>query len=948
MQPRILYGRSRRRALLGAVAVLVLAVVAAVFPILAANAVHDTGVFQLDGSILHDNTATYSWSDLFTSAGVLKSGLPNATVLSAKFFADYAVPDASYFTQNGAGVKDTDAIANWGCKTQNNPTAKDNLLNAYVAFVQIPSNAPDNAGDVVLYLASERQSNNGNSFAGFWLFKSAVSCNPTTGAFTGVHSDGDLLVVSNYTNGGTSQNVTLYKWQTSTSSLVAVANGGVCGSTAPDQMCAIANATTTIAAQWPPGNTPAPSGAPAGSFGLQSQTFVETGLDLTSLLNGNVPCFTYFQAETRSSQTLSATLKDFDSGSFSNCVPPTVTTSLNGNGTSSVVVGSPVKDTATLSGAVGIPKGTLTYSLYTDSACTVAATSPLFGNGTNSDTVTLNPDGTVPASPTLTFTHTSPPTYYWQASYSGDATPTLGGRNLASMSACTSEPLTITPEPTGITTTPQPSSVTVGGMLNDSAMLSGLVDPVTSGNGTGSITFQLFDPSDATCAAQTGEPVYTQSVTATANGSYSTNPGFASNVVGVWHWVALYSGDVNNKSSASTCTSEAVSVGQATPKIATTPTPTTLVVGSGGFSDTADVTLGYHPGDGTSPDGTVTFKLYGPFDSAASASTFTCVDSGAGANLLLTVSDVGASTKDATSAQYASNPTPSTSSYTPTQVGQYQWVAYYNGNANNAATNSVCDDTTEVVTVTAASPTINTKPSPTTITIGNDASFSDTATVSGGYFPAAPPNGTVTFELYGPFSSAPGPASCVDTGTEMNLLATDANVSAAATPAPTQTSATYNSPGFTPSVVGIYQWVATYNPNPNNMGVAGKCGTTSEQVTVQPATPPIASTIMLGDTVKVSPVTGAGSPTGTVSFSLYGPFTSLASVSCTGTPVTTEGPALIDANGEASTPTSVAVAAGIYAWQVTYTSTAPNYSGTSTTCTAEMANISYEAPSPIS
>jgi hypothetical protein len=85
--------------------------------------------------------------------------------------ADATTPDATFFTQNGAGVKDIQPIANSGCKTQNNPTPKDDLQNAYAALVKVPDTAPDNAGDQVLYLGSERGSNNGDSFAGFWLLK---------------------------------------------------------------------------------------------------------------------------------------------------------------------------------------------------------------------------------------------------------------------------------------------------------------------------------------------------------------------------------------------------------------------------------------------------------------------------------------------------------------------------------------------------------------------------------------------------------------------------------------------------------------------------------------------------------------------------------------------------------------------------------------------------------
>src|SRR5450759_1943860 len=397
-----------------------------------ALAVHDTGVFELDGNIAHDGTSTYDWGNLFNASGQ-SIVAPNAVLLNSTFLKDYAVPDPTYFSSNGGGVKDVNPISNWGCVTINNPTPKDNLQNAYAAFVQVPAGAPDNAGDFVLYLGSERASNNGDSFAGFWLFKNPVACNPATGTFTGSHTNGDILVVSNYTNGGGSQDVNVYEWQNGT--LVSLGNGGICGASTPDAACAIANNTALPAASvpWPPGST----------SGILANTFVEAGVDLTKTFGANgqaVPCFSFFQAETRSSQQLTATLKDFAGGNFSTCKPPVVTTSQNNSGPAlTVPVGTAVTDVANLSGIVGTPgPGTLTYSLYSGTSCDANGnpTGSLVAVTGNPSTVNVTAGGLQP--PSFTFTPASAGTFQWIATYSGD-----GGRNQPSASNCGDEPLRV-------------------------------------------------------------------------------------------------------------------------------------------------------------------------------------------------------------------------------------------------------------------------------------------------------------------------------------------------------------------------------------------------------------------------------------------------------------------------------------------------------------------------
>jgi len=102
---------------------------------------------------------------------------------------------------------------------------------------------------------------------------------------------------------------------------------------------------------------------------------------------------------------------------------PTIATSLY---LSSISAGSADYDTATLSGATANAGGYVTYTVYSDSSCST----PVETAGT-----VLVFNGTVPNSFIATFPAAG--TYYWQASYSGDA------NNAPALSTCNSEPLTV-------------------------------------------------------------------------------------------------------------------------------------------------------------------------------------------------------------------------------------------------------------------------------------------------------------------------------------------------------------------------------------------------------------------------------------------------------------------------------------------------------------------------
>jgi hypothetical protein len=197
---------------------------------------------------------------------------------------------------------------------------------------------------------------------------------------------------------------------------------------------------------------------------------------------------------------------------------PSISTSLS---SSSVEVGTAVHDSSTLTNASINAGGTVTYTVYTDTACSQGAQSA----GTK--TVT---NGVVPDSNPITFDTAGD--YYWQAVYSGDT------NNNGATSLCTSEHLVVNKA--------NPSASTAQHLIpNDDFTLSGGFSP------TGTITFNLYAPDHPTCS---GTPALTQTVTVSGNGTYNTtNTTFVASTEGTWRWQSSYSGDGNNNSATSAC-----------------------------------------------------------------------------------------------------------------------------------------------------------------------------------------------------------------------------------------------------------------------------------------------------------------------------------------------------------------------------------------------------------
>ena len=122
------------------------------------------------------------------------------------------------------------------------------------------------------------------------------------------------------------------------------------------------------------------------------------------------------------------------------------------------------------------------------------------------------------------FTTVAAGTYRWVAAYSGDA------NNAAVTTACNdaNESVVVTKAAPAIATQAS-APATVGGTISDTATLSGGTGP------TGTITFNVFGPNNATCS---GTPAFTSTVTVAGNGNYLSGP-FTATAPGTYRFVAV-------------------------------------------------------------------------------------------------------------------------------------------------------------------------------------------------------------------------------------------------------------------------------------------------------------------------------------------------------------------------------------------------------------------------
>src|SRR6266699_4107259 len=190
----------------------------------------------------------------------------------------------------------------------------------------------------------------------------------------------------------------------------------------------------------------------------------------------------------------------------------------------SIVLGTAVHDTATLSGQTATAGGTVTYAFWTTGTCT--------GTRTAAGTVTVT-NGVVPNS--NTFTPTTVGSYSFNATYSGDA------NNAAATATC--EPLTVTQASTTTSVASSANPSFFGQSVTFTATVTGSTTVATP---TGTVQFK----DGATVLATVG--VTTTAGVTTATFTTSTL------AVGSHSITATYSGDTNFTGSTSAVLTQTV------------------------------------------------------------------------------------------------------------------------------------------------------------------------------------------------------------------------------------------------------------------------------------------------------------------------------------------------------------------------------------------------------
>jgi FG-GAP repeat len=185
---------------------------------------------------------------------------------------------------------------------------------------------------------------------------------------------------------------------------------------------------------------------------------------------------------------------------------------------------------------------------------------------------------------------------------------------------------------------------------------------------TGTITFKVFGPRSTapTSCASGGTTVGT--ATASNNGTYHPTAGFTPPGTGDYWWYASYAGDLSNNAAHTPCGKSMAKtlVSLASPSLSTA-APSWARAGSAITASLIEGTLS----GGSTPTGTITFKVFGPQSTAPG----TCTSGGR---------TVGTATVSNDGTYH------STASFTPASAGDYWWYASYGGDSNNNPARSRC------------------------------------------------------------------------------------------------------------------------------------------------------------------------------------------------------------------------------------------------------------------
>jgi len=313
----------------------------------------NNGAFELEGNITLGGNGD-DWINL---------NCPGATPTPTAATSTGVIPyDGKNYTQGGSkDIYDINAntttSTNW-LWTQSSVPDKNLISNAYAAEYSLPDS--NGNPETLLYVGGDRFTNNGDAFIGVWFFQSPVFTVPnspgtfrsgdTTAAPLAQHVFGDILILADFTQGGTAASPKVFKWvapctdDTTAFPPIVAGNCPIAGRTAKGAVISNCQKGGTLCDITPPPALPgtpvfnqgfsngslqtiptacqstwqftSKTGTPTGTIDVNE--FFEVGINLTALGLG-AECFPTFAVETRSSQSVDAQLKAFVLHSFENC-----------------------------------------------------------------------------------------------------------------------------------------------------------------------------------------------------------------------------------------------------------------------------------------------------------------------------------------------------------------------------------------------------------------------------------------------------------------------------------------------------------------------------------------------------------------------------------------------------------------------------------------------------
>jgi hypothetical protein len=304
---------TRKRRLLTILLVATALVAGVALTPMAARAVHNEGLFELDGNIADNPVVTgQDWSAF---QGPVASG--DTAPISTVFISDgfNGLNDSIYF---GGGSQNNNDITSWRWSCGSVSTKSDiehAFASAYIKNDQL-----------FLYFGGDRYDpTGGTTNIGFWFLQSGGALeggsgcpdsDPATNKFSGQHVNGDLFVFAEFAGGGGDSGVSIYEWLNGGLHLLAAKSSGSFCST-DESICALSN-SETIASTWPYTDN---QGSSADGEILEGG-FVEGGINLSSIYEGlgkDLPCVNRFIAQTGSSHPDTGVLEDFAGGAFNVC-----------------------------------------------------------------------------------------------------------------------------------------------------------------------------------------------------------------------------------------------------------------------------------------------------------------------------------------------------------------------------------------------------------------------------------------------------------------------------------------------------------------------------------------------------------------------------------------------------------------------------------------------------